>query len=800
MSGAFDGEDFITFDAPDSNNAVASSSRIAIGRGAGGQTEAKGAARNRVAGLMADAGNAAPSRNAGDRNDKGKAPMRGSSDKNAGNGQSKKGGTSNAANRASAGTKRKHNEISTKEPHLTKKERKDLYSASTPWSVDVDWDRCRNGAEMLHREVMAFDNWLTPTKAELECRDMVIALIRKAIQSKWPDADVRPFGSHNTRLYLPEGDIDLVVLSHSMNTISRETVLRNMAFILRTNNLARGNVQVIARAKVPIVKFICAYGEYKVDISVNQSNGLTAADFVSKHLTKQPALRPLIMVVKQLLAQRNLSEVFMGGLGSYAVILTVISFLQMHPRVQRREIDPAGNLGVLLLEYFELYGKRFAYEELGVSVRGNGSYFNKAMRGWLDARNPGKLSLEDPLDTTNDVSVGSHNIYEVKLAFSGAFDLITAAIGERSAALGGPAGSRPTADEIRRKSLRKGDSRYSDEEDEWARQMIMAELDQGRAKDPLSFLGKLFGIKPSTIKHRKKIQTLWESNELQIKLDRPTARMSPQPGPSSNIGAPQQLPARASRQDSSRNALASINQAVRASIQAANTGMGMIAKGLQSVNGKRRADAVDDAQDEEALQLSNSDDDEEEESRYRSQGRPAKRTRSGRSAADPIIIPNRAAPNGTAQSGQAPETAFVIDDSGSSAGGDDFAEVDEVGDDDVPGGNDHSQDRSNGSAAPWYQLSKEVIYNNNAAVNARKRQRTDGGSEGFFRPAPANLLGANNPASPSASTSAGNQRRATRGEIDAYWTSKGNMDNALEVDDDDEDEVVFVGSGRSPSK
>lgn len=40
-------------------------------------------------------------------------------------------------------------------------------------------------------------------------------------------------------------------------------------------------------------------------------------------------LRPLVLVIKQFLAQRNLNEVFTGGLGSYGILLMVYSFLQV---------------------------------------------------------------------------------------------------------------------------------------------------------------------------------------------------------------------------------------------------------------------------------------------------------------------------------------------------------------------------------------------------------------------------------------------------------------------------------------
>lgn len=211
---------------------------------------------------------------------------------------------------------------------MTKKERERAAARGTPWSDDVAWDTANNAVHQLHREMMAFEKWLSPTAAEHRCRKMVIALIRNAIKSQWRDAEVHSFGSQDTELYLPQGDIDLVVVSTSMESRNRESVLRSMAACLRRNNLAT-EITVIARAKVPIIKFVCTHGRYRCDISVNQTNGLQAADFVNDVQDRMPAIRPLIMVTKHLLQQRGMSEVYSGGLGSFSVILLVVNFMQV---------------------------------------------------------------------------------------------------------------------------------------------------------------------------------------------------------------------------------------------------------------------------------------------------------------------------------------------------------------------------------------------------------------------------------------------------------------------------------------
>ena len=49
-------------------------------------------------------------------------------------------------------------------------------------------------------------------------------------------------------------------------------------------------------------------------------------------MEKYPYLKHLVLVLKQFLLQRDLNEVFTGGISSYSLILMVVSFLQMRGR------------------------------------------------------------------------------------------------------------------------------------------------------------------------------------------------------------------------------------------------------------------------------------------------------------------------------------------------------------------------------------------------------------------------------------------------------------------------------------
>ena len=178
---------------------------------------------------------------------------------------------------------------------------------------------------------------------------------------------------------------------------STAAVLQSLANTMKRAGIT-DKVTIIGKAKVPIIKFITRHGRFSVDISINQTNGVKTGNMINRFLKELPALRGLVLVTKAFLSQRNMNEVYTGGLGSYSIVCLAISFLQHHPKIRRGEIDPSKNLGVLMMDFFDLYGNYFRYDEVGISVRDGGSYYKKQQRGWLDYRAPGLLSIEDPSD------------------------------------------------------------------------------------------------------------------------------------------------------------------------------------------------------------------------------------------------------------------------------------------------------------------------------------------------------------------------------------------------------------------
>lgn len=111
------------------------------------------------------------------------------------------------------------------------------------------------------------------------------------------------------------------------------------------------HVKVLDKASVPIVKLTETTSDIKVDVSFNTANGVKSADLICKYKDMYPPLEPLVMVLKQFLLQRDLNEVFTGGISSYSLILMIVSFLQLNERDGHSYRPDTTNLGMCLFSH-----------------------------------------------------------------------------------------------------------------------------------------------------------------------------------------------------------------------------------------------------------------------------------------------------------------------------------------------------------------------------------------------------------------------------------------------------------------
>ncbi|CAL5340888.1 unnamed protein product [Camellia sinensis] len=137
--------------------------------------------------------------------------------------------------------------------------------------------------------------------------------------------------------------VEVVILGSDIKT--PQIGLQALARALSQRGIAK-KIQVIAKARVPIVKFVEKRSGVAFDISFDLQNGPKAAEFIKNAVSKMPPLRPLCLILKVFLQQRELNEVYTGGIGSYALLAMLIAMLRS---LSEQQAYPEHNLGILLM-------------------------------------------------------------------------------------------------------------------------------------------------------------------------------------------------------------------------------------------------------------------------------------------------------------------------------------------------------------------------------------------------------------------------------------------------------------------
>ncbi|KAG9447818.1 hypothetical protein H6P81_013946 [Aristolochia fimbriata] len=319
----------------------------------------------------------------------------------------------------------------------------------TPLPADSNleraWFRGNSGFKspmlQLHKEIVDFCEFISPTQEEQASRVAAVQRITELIKYIWPHCRVEVFGSFRTGLYLPTSDIDVVILESRVS--SPQIGLYALSKGLKQRNIGK-NIQVIAKARVPIIKFLERESGVAFDISFDATNGPKAAEFIKDVVAKIPPLRPLCLILKVFLQQRELNEVYSGGISSYAVLAMLIAHLKIHwgaKNFKGSETSSDHNLGILLVKFFELYGRKLNTWDVGVSCSAAGTFFLKSERGFTTAKRPCLLSIEDPQAPDNDIGKNSFNYFQIRSAFAMAYSLLTdaktiAALGQDRSILG----------------------------------------------------------------------------------------------------------------------------------------------------------------------------------------------------------------------------------------------------------------------------------------------------------------------------------------------------------------------------
>lgn len=281
---------------------------------------------------------------------------------------------------------------------------------------------------------------MQPTPIERALRMRVVSRIETVVQHIWPDAQIKIYGSFISGLALPNSDIDLMIIG-----ASGQSPMRLLAAELLANGIAEPNsLTVRDDVRIPIIEFIDRESQINIDMPLHNEPTLRVAPLINEFQRKFPVLFKLLFVLKQYIKQRDLNDVFKGlhqeinqeqkqqisinflsagGISSYALTLMSISFLQKHPTYKPNE---DANLGELLIDFFELYGEKFDYENVGISIKNGGAYLPRNVMP-CDGDQP-LFCVEDTVNDWINACSFAYRAPDIKQAFHEAHTALTTAI------------------------------------------------------------------------------------------------------------------------------------------------------------------------------------------------------------------------------------------------------------------------------------------------------------------------------------------------------------------------------------
>ena len=208
-----------------------------------------------------------------------------------------------------------------------------------------------------------------------------------------------------------------------------------MEELVRELAQARGNlvrsITFVRNCRIPVIKVVATSSEdvtCHIDISESTAShgGLRASSLVKDLISKNPSIRPLIVVVKQYLKERRLMKAQYndGGMSSYALFVLLVTYLKQVKCLNKPNKQGHHLFGRLLLNFFCLYGKQTNFETTGISIQ-NG-FYSLVKHGRVGV---GPCCIDDPISpgvNTHVLNLGE-GIYKIKIikdAFKDAFEMM----------------------------------------------------------------------------------------------------------------------------------------------------------------------------------------------------------------------------------------------------------------------------------------------------------------------------------------------------------------------------------------
>lgn len=193
--------------------------------------------------------------------------------------------------------------------------------------------------------------------------------------------------------------------------LSRDQMIEKLALVHEALSQEDwvSELKFIPSAAMPVIKFVSSIGSIHIDLTCmgTMHHGVRTQQFIHDQLQLRPLLRPLLLFLKQLFRENELSDPFRGGLSSYATFMMVFNFLIW------RDMACAGapvSTGWALLQFLQQHVMQLDYSTMVFTGQGY------RIRTMLEMDREG-MFIEDPFDQSRGVAHGMYRESQLRDLF-----------------------------------------------------------------------------------------------------------------------------------------------------------------------------------------------------------------------------------------------------------------------------------------------------------------------------------------------------------------------------------------------
>ena len=249
----------------------------------------------------------------------------------------------------------------------------------------------------------------------------LIQNIQNSVDESIHDYDVRLYGSHATNLCLPWSDLDVVLVPRNNNNINinNQILLSQLYENLKKKDWVKDS-KYISGASIPIIKLICdkSFNNMPIDISIQDERhfGLKCVELVKGFISQYESLKPLVLVLKNILKRANLNDPYKGGISSYGLILMIVTYLQTQKKIGKDISNNENNLGRLFYDFVNHYGLKFEPSKYIIYARTNEDEDSEDFN-IQNIQIGCELVIIDPLNISNNVAKSCFQFFNIKMSF-----------------------------------------------------------------------------------------------------------------------------------------------------------------------------------------------------------------------------------------------------------------------------------------------------------------------------------------------------------------------------------------------